>query len=67
MMSGMPLKHVEPSMNGGIINSNTRLHLVGYFYQVFLLNVTASVAAVITNTFHFAPHLQINLFTNVTL
>jgi len=25
-------KHVEPSMNGGIINSITRLHLVGYFY-----------------------------------
>jgi hypothetical protein len=24
-------KHVEPSMNGGIINSITRLHLVGYF------------------------------------
>jgi hypothetical protein len=23
--------HVEPSMNGGIINSVTRLHLVGYF------------------------------------
>jgi len=32
MMSGMPSKHVEPSMNGGIINSITRLHLVGYFY-----------------------------------
>jgi hypothetical protein len=26
------LKNVEPSMNGGIINSITRLHLVGYFY-----------------------------------
>jgi len=24
--------HVEPAMNGGIINSNRRLHLVGYFY-----------------------------------
>jgi hypothetical protein len=24
-------KHVEPSMNGGIINSITGLHLVGYF------------------------------------
>jgi len=22
----------EPSMNGGIINSITKLHLVGYFY-----------------------------------
>jgi len=25
-------KHVEPSINFGIINSVTRLHLVGYFY-----------------------------------
>jgi hypothetical protein len=25
-------KHVEPSMNGGIMNSITRLHLVGYFF-----------------------------------
>ena len=25
-------KHVEPSMNGGIINYITRLHLVSYFY-----------------------------------
>jgi len=25
-------KHVEPLMNGGIINSVTRLHLVGCFY-----------------------------------
>jgi len=25
-------KHVEPSVNFGIINSITRLHLVGYFY-----------------------------------
>ena len=29
-------KHVEPSMNGGIINSITRLHLVSYFYWVWL-------------------------------
>jgi len=29
------LKHVDPLMNGGIINSVTLLHLVGYF----LLNV----------------------------
>ena len=27
---------VEPSMNGGIISSITRLHLVGYFYWVIL-------------------------------
>jgi hypothetical protein len=26
-------KHVKPSNNGGIINSITRLHLVGYFSQ----------------------------------
>jgi hypothetical protein len=25
------LRHVESSMNGGIINSVARLHLVGYF------------------------------------
>ena len=29
-------KHVEPLMNGGIINSVTRLHLVGYFYWIIL-------------------------------
>jgi hypothetical protein len=30
------LKHVEPSINFGIINSITRLHLVGYFYWFIL-------------------------------
>jgi hypothetical protein len=30
-------KHVEPSINFGIINSITRLHLVGYFYWFTLL------------------------------
>jgi hypothetical protein len=30
------LKHVEPSMNGGIINSIARLHLVGYFSLIIL-------------------------------
>jgi len=25
-------KHAEHSMNGGLINSITKLHLVGYFY-----------------------------------
>jgi hypothetical protein len=30
------LKHIEPSMNGGIINSVTGLHLVGYFCRVLL-------------------------------
>jgi hypothetical protein len=29
-------KHVEPSINFGIINSITRLHLVGYFYWFIL-------------------------------
>jgi len=32
-------KHVEPSMNGGIINSITRLHLAGSFYW-FILRCT---------------------------
>ena len=36
MMSGMPSKRAEPSMNGGIINSVTRLHLVGYLYWICL-------------------------------
>jgi hypothetical protein len=31
MMSGVPPENVEPSMNDGIINSITRLQLVGYF------------------------------------
>ena len=29
-------KHVEPSINFGIINSITKLHLVGYFYWFIL-------------------------------
>ena len=32
-------KHVEPSINFGIINSITKLHLVGYFYW-FILRCT---------------------------
>ena len=32
-------KHVEPSMNGGIINSVTRFHLVGYFCWVILFTL----------------------------
>jgi hypothetical protein len=32
MMSGMLLETFELSVNGGIINSITKLHLVGYFY-----------------------------------
>jgi hypothetical protein len=32
MMSGVPLETFEPSINFGIINYNTSLHLVGYFY-----------------------------------
>jgi len=32
-------KYVEPSINGGIINSITRLHLFGYFYW-FILRCT---------------------------
>ena len=29
-------KHVEPPINFGIINSITRLHLVGYFYWFYI-------------------------------
>jgi hypothetical protein len=32
-------RYVEPSINFGIINSITRLHLVGYFYY-FILRCT---------------------------
>ena len=28
------MKHVEPSMNGGIINSVTKLHLVGVTFLI---------------------------------
>jgi hypothetical protein len=28
------MKHVEPLMNGGIINSVARLHLLCYYYSV---------------------------------
>jgi len=29
-------KHVEPLRNIGIINSTTRLHLVGSFYKIYI-------------------------------
>jgi hypothetical protein len=38
-LSGNTPTHVEPSVNFGIINSITRLHLVGYFYR-FILRCT---------------------------
>jgi hypothetical protein len=31
-MSGVPLEACEPSINVGIINFITRLHVVGYLY-----------------------------------
>ena len=39
MMRVFRSKHVEPLMNGGIINSVTRLHLVGYFYWLGFLHI----------------------------
>jgi hypothetical protein len=39
MMSGVPLETCWAFLNGGIINSITRLHLVGYFYW-FILRCT---------------------------
>jgi hypothetical protein len=33
-------KHVEPSINFGIIHSITRLHLIGYFYWLTLAILT---------------------------
>jgi hypothetical protein len=38
-----PSKHIEPSTNGGIINSITMLHRVGYFSWVILSNWATSV------------------------
>ena len=32
VMTGRSQVRVGNEMNGGIINSNTKLHLVGYFY-----------------------------------
>jgi len=43
-------KHVEPSANSGIINSVTRLHLVGYFYW-FILRCTDSWISKVNNLF----------------
>jgi hypothetical protein len=52
-------KHVEPSMNGAIINSITRLHLVGSFYWVYLgvsspENFKSSTRCILECT--FTPH-----------
>jgi len=30
-------KHVEQLSNTGIINSTTRLHLVGSFYEIYIM------------------------------
>jgi hypothetical protein len=32
-------KHVEPSMNGGMVNSIERLHLVGYFPEEMFIGL----------------------------
>ena len=45
-------KHVEPSLNFGIINSITRLHRVGYFYW-FILRCTDPW---ILNLYHHSLH-----------
>jgi len=36
MMGGMSPKHDEQLRNTGIINSTTRLHLVGSFYEIYI-------------------------------
>jgi len=38
-------KHVEPSINFGIINSVTKLHLVGYFYWFNKFHIHAKLQA----------------------
>jgi len=45
------LKHVEQLRNIGIINSNTRLHLVGSFYEIyFTMHFTPEFGAHLTNS-----------------
>jgi len=34
-------KHVEPLRNNGLINSTTRLHLVGSFYEIWIISFSA--------------------------
>jgi hypothetical protein len=48
------LKHVEPLINGGIINSITRLHLVGYLSCVKIagLVIQPAVGLLEVNTEH---------------
>jgi len=36
-------KHVEQLRNTGIINSNTRSHLVGSFYETYLGDVSSGI------------------------
>jgi hypothetical protein len=36
MMSGVRPKHAEQLRKIGIINSTTRLHLVGSFYEIYI-------------------------------
>jgi hypothetical protein len=44
-------KHIEPLMNGGIINSITRLHLVGYFSWVILRWTDTWILNLVPNIF----------------
>jgi hypothetical protein len=36
MMGGVSPKNVEQLRNIGVINSTTRLHLVGFFYETYI-------------------------------
>jgi hypothetical protein len=42
-------KHYEPSINFGIINSITKLHLVGYFYWLVIINRCRYVSLITIN------------------
>jgi len=56
-------KHVEPSMNGGIINSITKLHLVGIstqLYYLFMQNLRI-LTAVIMTVFYWDATLHISV------
>ena len=57
-----PSKHVEPSTNGRMMNSNARLHLVGYFYWVILrctdpwiLNLSHVIGIILTVNSDYFP------------
>jgi hypothetical protein len=60
-------KHVEQLRNIGIINSTTRLHLVGYLYMIYIMMHESMIIKLPYVTFKISYILQqpIFLFTSV--